>query len=397
MKKILLVVWASAVAMISQAQVNGGKTFIKGDEVKVDLRSNATNKTDVIDWYNYGDEQRQLGGRLFSWTPIFPDSSVLFEYTTGYSNVNWHAMGQVFDPKGPLWFSKSTKLDSNDTYTVDSLEIPFRYARFQTLVPDTLKIQVYVHNQLQNYSFTTSGINFKTPEYEYTTNKGSVYQEEIVEVLDENDTTSAFISRVFPINISVAAGEVMAISVNYIPGHPYSAGDTLFSSSTNVANPMNRLDVLIDADPTKTHQNGFFNTGLFIDKTNGNNIGGYAGIYIPGLAYVDDYINSAFGFHIEAIDVGVESINEFGFSVEQNHPNPFSNQTTVDYKLTSTSNVNLQVFDITGKSVMTINEGIKNAGEHKVIIDGTNLKAGVYYYTFRTDAGQVTKKMLIQR
>jgi hypothetical protein len=93
---------------------------------------------------------------------------------------------------------------------------------------------------------------------------------------------------------------------------------------------------------------------------------------------------------------GVNDYNNDLSNLSQNYPNPFSSTSTIDYTLVNSSNVSIEVFDITGKSVKSISEGIKSAGAHQVTLDATNLNDGIYYYSFRTDAGQVTKKMVVK-
>jgi hypothetical protein len=93
---------------------------------------------------------------------------------------------------------------------------------------------------------------------------------------------------------------------------------------------------------------------------------------------------------------GVNDYNNDLSKLSQNYPNPFSSTTTIDYTLVNASNVSIEVFDITGKSVTLVSEGYKSAGTHQVTLDATNLNNGIYYYSFKTDAGQVTKKMVVK-
>jgi flagellar hook assembly protein FlgD len=93
---------------------------------------------------------------------------------------------------------------------------------------------------------------------------------------------------------------------------------------------------------------------------------------------------------------GVNDYNNDLSKLSQNYPNPFSATTTIDYTLVNSSNVSVEVFDITGKSVKSISEGYKSAGSHQVSLDATNLNNGIYYYSFKTDAGQITKKMVVK-
>ena len=94
----------------------------------------------------------------------------------------------------------------------------------------------------------------------------------------------------------------------------------------------------------------------------------------------------------------VDETNHFPISsVAQNVPNPFNGSTVVNYNLTEASNVSIEVVDVTGKVVSTINEGTQAAGEHNVTIDGSNLAEGTYFYTFTAGTYQVTKRMVVSK
>jgi len=84
-------------------------------------------------------------------------------------------------------------------------------------------------------------------------------------------------------------------------------------------------------------------------------------------------------------------------SVSQNVPNPFNGQTVVSYNLNETSNVSLQIMDVTGKVISTINEGTQAAGAHNISVDGASLAVGTYFYTLTAGNYQVTKRMVVSK
>jgi hypothetical protein len=94
--------------------------------------------------------------------------------------------------------------------------------------------------------------------------------------------------------------------------------------------------------------------------------------------------------------IGVEE-NETvgGLTVMQNVPNPFTGETMINFNLDNAAQVNFEVFDISGKVVYSKNLGTLGAGSNSFRFDGTQLSAGVYYYTVSTPNGKVTKKMII--
>lgn len=94
--------------------------------------------------------------------------------------------------------------------------------------------------------------------------------------------------------------------------------------------------------------------------------------------------------------LGVDEFGNMNMKLSQNKPNPFTGSTTVTYELSEQANdVTLVVYDISGKEVMSFAEGNQNAGKHNITIDGSNLDAGVYFYTLVADGVKLTNKMTI--
>jgi hypothetical protein len=83
------------------------------------------------------------------------------------------------------------------------------------------------------------------------------------------------------------------------------------------------------------------------------------------------------------------------FRLCQNKPNPFNPATKIDYAVTGNSRVRLTVFDLKGREIATLVDGLKPAGRHSVTFDARNLKSGVYFYKLQTDDATITRKMLL--
>lgn len=83
------------------------------------------------------------------------------------------------------------------------------------------------------------------------------------------------------------------------------------------------------------------------------------------------------------------------FSLYQNHPNPFNNSTTINYRLAVGSYVELSIFNILGQKVKTLFNGRKAAGFHSIEWDATNFSSGLYYYQLKTDTGMLASKKLL--
>jgi hypothetical protein len=83
------------------------------------------------------------------------------------------------------------------------------------------------------------------------------------------------------------------------------------------------------------------------------------------------------------------------FYLSQNYPNPFNATTTIHYYLPEKSNVSLKVFDLLGREVTTLVEERKLAGKYSIIIDGSSLSSGIYFYQLKSANFVETKKMLL--
>lgn len=79
----------------------------------------------------------------------------------------------------------------------------------------------------------------------------------------------------------------------------------------------------------------------------------------------------------------------------QNYPNPFNPKTNISFELKSSSKVDLTVYDIYGREIITLINETKPAGQHNVQFDGTNLSSGVYMYRVAIDNEVFAKKMML--
>jgi len=83
------------------------------------------------------------------------------------------------------------------------------------------------------------------------------------------------------------------------------------------------------------------------------------------------------------------------YNLSQNYPNPFNPTTNISYTLPKTGNVKLVVFDILGREITTLVNGVKTAGTHVVNFNASNLSSGVYFYRIEASDFTATKKMML--
>ena len=88
------------------------------------------------------------------------------------------------------------------------------------------------------------------------------------------------------------------------------------------------------------------------------------------------------------------------YALGQNYPNPFNPSTQIRYALPEQSQVVLTVYDMLGRKVRTLVNGVQDAGYRTVMWNatsdvGTPVSAGMYIYTIRADEFYQVKKMIL--
>jgi len=86
----------------------------------------------------------------------------------------------------------------------------------------------------------------------------------------------------------------------------------------------------------------------------------------------------------------------------QNRPNPFNPTTTIVFSLPQRMHVTLSIYDITGRRVAQLIDGLMHAGQNEVPWAGTDAKgravaSGVYCYQLKTPYGVETRRMVLAR
>ncbi len=97
-------------------------------------------------WYGYGGalSEIQPDDTDYFNTTMWQDSTVVNNFSDGYSPVWMYGIGQVLDPTSQIFeFSDDINLSEDQPYMVDSLDFPYNYLRIQNEAPDTLVIQFF--------------------------------------------------------------------------------------------------------------------------------------------------------------------------------------------------------------------------------------------------------------
>ena len=115
---------------------------------------------------------------------------------------------------------------------------------------------------------------------------------------------------------------------------------------------------------------------------------------------VDDVVEAA----INWIDgyTGVEENNKQRNNQNyklNNYPNPFQRSTTIEYEILQKTKVVLKIYDLLGKEVKTLIDGVQKAGKHSVVWDATDdsgqvIPPGIYYCNAKVNNDIHCRKIL---
>ena len=95
------------------------------------------------------------------------------------------------------------------------------------------------------------------------------------------------------------------------------------------------------------------------------------------------------------VTVGEEGKVPAEFTLSQNHPNPFNPETIITYALLIPGEVSLIIYDIRGRKVAQLVNGLMPAGYHKATWDASRFASGVYIYRLIAGDFVRTRKMLL--
>jgi hypothetical protein len=83
------------------------------------------------------------------------------------------------------------------------------------------------------------------------------------------------------------------------------------------------------------------------------------------------------------------------YNLNQNFPNPFNNETLIQFDLKEKGNISLIVYDLLGKPVGTVVDGHYLPGRYQVKFRGDGLPSGIYFYKFQCGEFTAVRKMVI--
>ena len=87
---------------------------------------------------------------------------------------------------------------------------------------------------------------------------------------------------------------------------------------------------------------------------------------------------------------------KWNYDLKQSYPNPTNDKAKIVYTLPQRTTVNLAVYDMHGRLIKVLVNGVKESGEHTVNADVSAFAKGIYYYKMQAKDFRATRKLVIQ-
>ncbi len=457
MKKLLLTALAAltigSAAMAQKIDNSKDRRFQAVGEARNPFQTKSLGKggTMISDWYSIMDmmDQSNVGASLTPFVNFLVQDS-LAKNVQDDGSIRygaWQSVGQVLDPKDELinlttW--PQNQLSRFNSYKCDSIGFQYLYVRNvdsisdgmggKAKVVDTLFVAYFAGAQIKKLSFTSSGDKLAIVDWDYTKRIPANYVSIQKILLDrgdngifdttrcnnnnggfENSWTTKFGQIAAPAGMEITANSngsttnnLVAMSYTFKSGVP-----TVLGNDTAVMiyelNPMTAPTNMRrtnyfgcyfqqNAGATGWSNQNFFNTSLFALKSTSYKDDGNANSwkgYVSGNAFTNDLFLESF-FHLTVTGTIGAGINENDqVSISSIYPNPSRGLVKANFETKTNADVKIEVLNLVGQSVKTINFGKTAAGSYELPMDLSSLNPGVYMISITAGNSTTTQKLVI--
>ncbi len=138
------------------------------------------------------------------------------------------------------------------------------------------------------------------------------------------------------------------------------------------------------------------------DPRNPVRVGQYDHLSDPSQFFVkENYIFIADRYSLEILRLVHTAVDDiityppFSFALSPAYPHPFNAATTIRYDLPKECDVRIEIYDLLGRKIETLVDGIQPAGSHAAVWEAEGISSGVYFYRIRAGEHAETKKALL--
>ena len=94
--------------------------------------------------------------------------------------------------------------------------------------------------------------------------------------------------------------------------------------------------------------------------------------------------------------LGIEELDQFGFSLGKSVPNPTAGNATINFVSKENGMFDFIVRDASGRTVYRMAVSA-SSGENRIIFDGSTLSSGIYTYSLSNGVNVLTERMMISK
>jgi glycosidase len=153
-----------------------------------------------------------------------------------------------------------------------------------------------------------------------------------------------------------------------------------------------------DVDTLSASTSIFPFTGTWYDYFSGQSVNITASPVQLGPGEFHIYTSTKIATPDTSVITDVKEMDKTGiktFNLEQNYPNPFNPGTIIQYSIPRTGKVVLKIYDVMGRVVATLVNGIQAAGKYNVEFNASKYSSGVYFYRLQSGDFVSIKKMIL--
>jgi len=407
------------------------KAPIKGsaEQARKDYQQHCKNSTErtVQTWLSYGLDvdgpNLNNGTAVFSGNYLFPDSNVNVNFTDAYGNPvegspYIHMLADVLDPVSVVFnIADGVNMTTSTEYDIDSAAVYLAYDRHtDASIVDTLIIYLFegaVPNNatssdnlpeygfysqpgfdvLANYGVDTIWMPFN--KYKYSTNKPNATPLTTLKFpLTESDSSAYYYFKFFSTGgFHVPAGHKASMVMAFKPGYTYNPFD-------NIADNYNTVffgSYQEFANGYQTYYQDEWNVSSVLPTFVRYNMdANWNGLFIPSYAWIDPYPwqHHIFAYQISYNPTGINEPNQVLSNI-QITPNPSTDYAQVNFSLNNSSDVSIELYDITGRLINSFSAGKLSKGNHYQQINVSDLAAGVYTVSVVSGNEKATQKLMV--
>jgi hypothetical protein len=99
----------------------------------------------------------------------------------------------------------------------------------------------------------------------------------------------------------------------------------------------------------------------------------------------------------DELTVKTTELPDNGFVLQQNYPNPATEQSRIEFVIAKSGVVSLALYNSAGQPVKDLFDGSLEKGSYSISADLTALSPGIYFYQMLFDGKEKTLKMIISK